>query len=398
MSARREEGPGDRGDPALRRAIAERREEERRAARLAREEALRERRLALRQRLEREVLWAGEGVSSGLSGEPDPARLAARGLPILRDAADLAALLGIDLRALRWLTLHREVAPVVHYRQFQLPKRRGGTRTISAPRPRLRAAQEALRRELLARLSPTPEAMAFVPGRSVLTNACAHLAPAVLVKLDLRDFFGTITFPRVRGLFRALGYGGMVATLLALLVTEAPRGEVEIDGRTWYAALGPRSLPQGAPTSPELTNQLARRLDRRLVGFARRHGWSYTRYADDLCFSRGDEPEGAVRRLLGTVRAVLEGEGFQLNPDKLVVARRGRQQRVTGVVVNERPAVPRALRRRLRAAAHRVAHDGFADREERERLLGQVAWVRMVQPEAGERLLQALRGGREGGA
>jgi hypothetical protein len=240
----------------------------------------------------------------------------------------------------------------------------------------------------------------------VLSNACAHLAPAVLVKLDLRDFFGTITFPRVRGLFRSLGYGGMVATLLALLVTEATRVEAEIDGRTWWVAVGPRALPQGAPTSPELTNQIARRLDRRLVGFARRNGWSYTRYADDLCFSRRDEPEGAVRRLLGTARAVLEQEGFQLHPDKLVVARRGRQQRVTGVVVNERPAIPREVRRRLRAAAHRVSRDGFASAEERQRLLGHAAWVRMVQPEAGERLLRAFRpagegdppGGEEGGA
>lgn len=383
------------GEERERRLRAERREEERRAARLVREEARRARRAAHQARLAREVLWAGEGVGSALCrGAPDEARLAARGLPLLRDAADLARLLGIDLGQLRWLTVHREVAPVVHYRQFQLPKRSGGTRTISAPRPRLRAAQEALRRELLARLAPSAEAQAFVPGRSVLSNASAHLAPAVLVKLDLRDFFGSITFPRVRGLFRSLGYGGMVATLLALLATEATRVEVELDGRTWWAAVGPRALPQGACTSPELTNQIARRLDRRLVGFARKHGWSYTRYADDLCFSRPDEPEGVVRRLLGTVRAVLAGEGFTLHPDKLVVARRGRQQRVTGVVVNgARPAIPRALRRNLRAAAHRVSRQGFLDEQERQRLLGHAAWVRMVQPEAGERLLRAFSGG-----
>lgn len=378
-------------------AEAERRKEEReaarRAARLARAEVARERRAAYDQRLTREVLWAGDGVSSRLTGVPgDEARLARRGLPPLRDAADLAAHLGIDLRALRWLTYHRDVSPVVHYRQFEVPKAKGGTRVISAPRPRLRAALDRVRETLLSRLPPTPQAQAFVKGRSTVTNARPHLRQAVLVKVDIRDFFGSIGFPRIRGLFEALGYPGQVATLLGLLCTEAPRVEVDLDGKRWWVATGARALPQGAPTSPELTNQIARRLDARLSGFAKKHGWVYTRYADDLTFSRKVEAEGDVRRLLGTARAVLEAEGFRLNPEKIFVARKGRQQRVTGVVVNDVVSLDRGSLRRFRAAVHRVTEKEKRWRSPAERaaMLGFACYVKMVKPALGQAWLDAL--------
>lgn len=378
-------------------AEAERRKEEReaarRAARLARDAARRERRAAFDQRLTREVLWAGEGVSSRLTGVAgDDAKLTRRGLPLLHDAAELAAHLGVDLRALRWLTYHRDVSPVVHYRQFEVPKAKGGTRVISAPRPRLRAALDRVRETLLSRLPPTPQAQAFVKGRSTVTNARPHVRQGVLVKVDIRDFFGSIGFPRVRGLFEALGYPGQVATLLGLLVTEAPRVEVDIDGKRWWVATGPRSLPQGAPTSPELTNQIARRLDARLAGFAKRRGWVYTRYADDLTFSRKEEAEGDVKRLLGTVRAVLEAEGFRVNPEKVFVARKGRQQRVTGIVVNDVVSLDRGSLRRFRAAVHRVTEKEkrWKDPAERAAMLGFACYVKMVKPALGQAWLDAL--------
>ncbi len=372
-------------------ARAEQREEARRAARLARAEALRARRAAHAQRLAREVLHAGEGVSSHLHRTTsDVDALTRRGLPVLHDAADLAALLGVDMRALRWLTYHREVATVTHYRQFQLPKASGGLRTISAPRPALRAAQQVIRARILAHLAPTAHAQAFVKGRSTVTNARPHLRKAVLVKVDITDFFGTIGFARVRGLFEALGYSGMVATLLALLTTEARRVQADLDGQLAWVALGQRALPQGAPTSPELTNQLARRLDARVGGYARKHGWTYTRYADDLALSHDDGSRERVGKLLGVVRQVLESEGFQLNRDKLVVVRRGRQQRVTGVVVNDVLGVPRTTLRRFRAAVHRVTREGFHDPAERARMLGYASYVKMIKPALGESWLRAL--------
>lgn len=388
--------PSVRGLEAEQREAARRkeaREEEQRAARLLRAEAKRAHQAALRQRLSREVLYAGEGVSATVAQPTsDAERLRAAGLPVAHTALDLAHLLDLDLPALRWLTFHREVARSTHYRQYQVPKRRGGTRTISAPRPRLKAAQRAVRERFLAPLGVSPHAQAFVPGRSTLTNARPHLRPAVLVKLDVVDFFGSFDFPRVRGWFRARGYSGMVSTLLALLTTEPPRVEVVLDGQRVYVATGPRVLPQGAPTSPDLTNLLALRLDRRLAGYAHKHGWTYTRYADDLTFSRDDEPGGAVSRLLGTARAILESEGLRLNREKQSVTRRGRQQRVTGIVVNEVAGIPRRELRRFRAAVHKVTRDGFQDEHERQRMLGFASYVRMVKPALGEAWLEALRG------
>lgn len=375
---------------------AEEREEARRAARLARAEALRARRAGHAQRLSREILHAGEGVSGHLHlVRSDVAALERRGLPVVHDAADLALLLGVDMRTLRWLTYHREVATVTHYRQFQIPKARGGVRTISAPRPTLRAAQQAIRAKVLARLQPTVHAQAFVKGRSTLTMARPHLRQDVLVKVDITDFFGTITFPRIRGLFESLGYSGMVSTLLALLTTEAKRVQADLDGAPAWVALGPRALPQGAPTSPELTNQITRRLDARLSAFGRKHAWVYTRYADDLVLSRKVEPADRtdhVARALGVVRAVLESESFQLNADKLAVIHRGRQQRVTGIVVNEQLGLPRTTLRRFRAAVHRVTREGFREPAERARMLGYASYVKMVKPALGETWLRTLRG------
>jgi RNA-directed DNA polymerase len=374
----------------------EEREEKLRAARRQRAEALKARRAKHRQRLTREILHAGQGVSSRLTDlGSDLSKLKEKNLPVLRDAADLAALLKIDLRTLRWLTFHRDVSTVTHYRQFQIPKAKGGKRTISAPRPTLRAAQQAIRETVLSHLLPTAHANAFVRGRSTLTNARPHTRSALLVKLDLEDFFGTITFVRIRGFFASLGYSGMCATLLALLTTEARRVKAEVDGLEHYVATGPRALPQGACTSPELSNLIASRLDRRLAGFAAKRGWVYTRYADDLAFSRKDGDRAHVGCLLGAARRVVTAEGFRVQEKKVFVARKGRQQRVTGIVVNEILGLPRTTLRRFRAAVHRVTREGFRDAAERERMLGYASYVRMVKPAMGEAWIDALRSAGE---
>src|SRR5690606_26053703 len=104
----------------------------------------------------------------------------------------------------------------------------------------------------------------FLHGRSIASNAAVHKDAAVLLKVDLKDFFPTVTLPRVKGVFRKAGYREQIATLLALLCTEAPRHVAEVEGQTYYLSLGPRCLPQGAPTSPAITNTLCLRLDRRL--------------------------------------------------------------------------------------------------------------------------------------
>jgi hypothetical protein len=228
--------------------------------------------------------------------------------------------------------------------------------------------------------------MAFRRGVSIVTNARFHCGKAVVVRMDIQDFFPSITFPRVRGLFRACGYNEGVATLLALICTESPRAVVEFHGKTYFVATGPRALPQGACTSPGLANYLCRRLDLRLRGFADSLGFIYTRYADDLAFSH-PQPKLPVRLLTKVVSDILRAEGFITNESKTLVMRQHRAQTVTGIVVNTSPRVSRRDVRRFRAIAHQCRVDGFdavsarLGRDARSYLNGYLSFVRMVNRE-----------------
>src|SRR5262249_21779015 len=152
----------------------------------------------------------------------------------------------------------------------------GGTRTLSAPHRTLAAAQGWVLENVLARLPVEPACHGFRPGRSIVSNAAEHAGQGVVVNLDLEGFFPGIGFPRVRKVFERAGYSPAVATVLGLLCTECPRTPVGYAGVRYWVATGPRALPQGACTSPALSNQVARRLDRRLGGLAARLGPRYT--------------------------------------------------------------------------------------------------------------------------
>ena len=172
---------------------------------------------------------------------------------------------------------------------------------------------------------------------------------------------------------------------MALLCTEPPRVAATLRGQRYYIALGERVLPQGACTSPALSNRLCVKLDRRLSGLAAAQGFAYTRYADDLSFS-GNDPQ-QVGQLLGCVRSVLRAEGLQENPLKTRVMRSGSRQEVTGLTVNQGARVGRTERRQLRAILHNCARDGLQsqNRDGRDNyaayLRGRVAFVCMVEPQ-----------------
>jgi hypothetical protein len=369
---------------------------------------------AERRRLRREaweaykanhIVHLGDGVFWKDAGGPDrwdvanaEERAAENELPPLDSPQQLAEALGLTVARLRWLAYHRDAATHVHYRRFVVPKRGGGERAIWAPLPQLKATQHWILHNVVEKLPVHGAAHGFLPGRSTLSNAAAHTDARIVLKMDLKDFFPTVTLRRVKGVFRKAGYREQVATLLALLCTESPREVVGLEGKTYYVSLGPRCLPQGAPTSPALTNTLCLRLDRRLSGLAARLGWRYTRYADDLTFSLPAGHRGAPRTgaLMGLVRRVIRAEGFVPHPDKTRVHRRGGRQQVTGLVVNGSgpPRVPRALRRQLRAAAHnRRRGKPPREGETGARLAGYAAYVYMTDAALGARLLAALRNG-----
>lgn len=348
--------------------------------------------------------FLGHGVSGGLNYEgSDPQRLAALGLPILHNASDIAAAMGIPPQQLSWLCYHRGAALIDHYHRFTIPKKNGGQRVISAPKTRLRRAQKWLLQNVLTPLPVHEAAMAFRPGVSILDNARQHGGKPLVMRVDLKDFFPSITFKRVKKMFLGVGYNEGVATLFALLATEAPRTVLTLDGQTRQVAVGERCLPQGACTSPAITNILCRRLDNRLTGAARHYGFTYTRYADDLVFSSSDVQAKAPAMLM-LARRIIEDEGFRVNDEKTLVMRPQRRQTVTGIVVNaqgESPADgigPRLSRhdiRRFRTFLHHYEHQG---REAMTERLGQdalayaggyLSFIHMVNPQQAAKLQAA---------
>ncbi len=345
------------------------------------------------------VYWNDEPVKDKWDVAHAEERAAENELPPLDTAQQLAEALGLTVAQLRWLAYHREAATRIHYRRFTILKRNGKERPIWAPLPKLKAAQRWILQNVAEKLLVHGAAHGFLPGRSILTNAAAHTGGRIVVKMDIESFFPTVTLRRVKGIFRKAGYREQVATLLALLCTEAPREIVKHQGKEYYIALGPRCLPQGAPTSPALTNTLCLRLDQRLTGLAHKLSWRYTRYADDLTFSLPADHKGPpnLGKLLGVVRRIVEEEGFKINPEKTRVARKGGRQTVTGLVVNGdgKPRVPRKLKRQLRAAVHNLQHGkALREGETRERLTGYAAYVNMSDPKLGEKYLTALRNGK----
>jgi RNA-directed DNA polymerase len=343
-----------------------------RAERIAMVKAKREERKAQQEkdRVERRAAWEikkrteapflGVGVSEKLDftgGDPD--HVASRSLPNFATLVELSSAMGFEPADLVWLCYERGATTVDHYTRFEIPKRSGGSRLISSPKPKMRKAQTWINENILSNLEPSKYAFAFRPNISIVDNAKEHLNKAILLKFDLKDFFPSITFSRVRGYFQYLGYNPGISTVLALLCTDAPRARVTVKGISSIVALGERSLPQGACTSPALANLIASRLDNRLSGFAAYldKGWTYTRYADDLTFSTADG-EADLAPLMGAVKRIAVDERFEINQKKTKVMRSPRRQSVTGLIVSSEVRIPKKVIKQIRALFHNIETKG----------------------------------------
>lgn len=289
------------------------------------------------------------------------------------DAAEVAsAIARVSRRELARLT-----DPAARlYRRFEVQKPLGGVRAISAPIGELKSAQWAVSSWLTGHVQPTVCAHGFVPGRSPVTNAAAHVNKAVVVSLDVDGFFPSINYRRVVGVFRVAGLSVEVARMLAMICTEPPGAGRIVD----------RLLPQGSPASPAITNVLCRQLDRRLFGLASSFDATYTRYADDVTFS-ADAPIDADA-LVRTTTGIMRGEGFAVRHEKTRVMLRHERQTVTGIVVNSGLSLPREYVDSALALA-----DARPPRGSREWdvLVGRLSWLRLVDRRTAERVTEAVR-------
>jgi retron-type reverse transcriptase len=341
----------------------------------------------------------------------DPPRFAPApnfdGLPIpaLATEGDLASWLGLSPGQLDWLSNFCRTHGSATERRFQnytyafIGKRGGKQRLLEAPKPKLKAIQRRILHEILVAIPVHRCAHGFVRRRSCLTGAQIHASEAVVITFDLAQFFPSIGLPRIHGLFRSLGYPWAVARHLAGLCTTVTPTDLfgslpdaqRLDRGVAELYRQPH-LPQGAPTSPALANLLAWTLDRRLHGLATAAGANYTRYADDLAFSGGENFARGLGRFSKAVARIVDEEGFALNPAKTRIMPRSQPQRVTGIVVNAHINVARRDYDTLRATLHNcialgpISQNRAAHKDFRRHLDGRITWVEQVNMPHGAKL------------
>ncbi len=232
------------------------------------------------------------------------------------------------------------------YKEFEIPKKSGGTRKILAPSGELKQLMSVLNFILNAIYTPTDSAMGFVCERSVLTNANHHLNQNYVLNLDLSDFFPSISSQKVERALVAEGASPLVASLISTICT-FPRMEGDHCVQT---------LPQGAPTSPVLSNICCRSLDKHLTGLANRFHLNYTRYADDITFSSNHNVYQADGEFWLELKRIIDAHHFVLNEKKTRLQKRGARQEVTGVTVGVKANVSRIYVKNLRATIHNLAN------------------------------------------
>lgn len=347
-----------------------------------------------KEKKERDIIYLGEHVSQGLNTkESSTEKLTNLQLPILTSVEALATAMNTTVGMIRYLAYNRIVSKTTHYKRFYIPKKTGGKRLISTPMPRLKQAQYWILENILNKLIINDAAHGFVKKRSIVTNALPHVKAEVVINIDMKDFFPSINYPRVKGIFKSFGYSEQLATIFALICTEAQTDEIELDGETYYAAGLERVLPQGAPTSPAITNILCRKLDARLKGISAKLGFTYTRYADDLTFSAAGEASEKVKTLMGFIRKIVKEEKLEIHPDKVRILRKGARREVTGIVVNDKPSVNARELDRFRALLFQIEKDGIAGKHwhNSNNLLasikGYAGFVAMVDPVKGSGLV-----------
>lgn len=292
--------------------------------------------------------------------------LSQTGAPVILTPKHLALLIGIPYPELKKMFYARGR----FYRSYTIKKRNGGDRLIEAPYPSLKMVQRwILDNILMPSATFHPSAVGFRKGKTIVDNAMPHLGHDVLLKIDIKDFFPSITEASVGRYFLSLGYTLSLSGTLAYLCCK--------DGR----------LPQGAPTSPILSNVLYVGMDIDLNRIAVTEGLSYTRYADDITFSGTHIPVPFIK----AVTAEVKDYNLRINKEKTRRSGKGSRKVITGVSISSgKPTIPRTLKRDIRQKVHYILKYGLYDHlkhvESRDllagyRLMGLLAYWHSVEPE-----------------
>ncbi len=332
----------------------------------------------------------GEAKMRPVAGAPE-----SWGIPEALNFSSLANCLGMHMDDLGWLTMPWQTADHYHYRWHE-KRSSGNKRLIEIPKPMMKLAQGEVLRRIVEKIPTHEAARGFRAGMSVFDFATPHTGRRMVLKLDLEEFFTSITSGRVVRLFMTAGYPETVAIVLARLCTNiAPRSVCRGKGlsNSSIVRLGRRHLPQGSPVSPGLANLCAFRMDCRLAGLAKSAGAVYTRYADDLLFSGDEGFARQARRFHIAALAIVLSEGFATNVRKTRFMTSSQRQYAAGLVLNEKPQVSRRDFDRLKAILTNCLRSGWKSQnrsehpEFRSHLEGRIGWVNQGNPQRGEKLL-----------
>lgn len=262
-----------------------------------------------------------------------------RGLPAVLTLGHVAHLTGADYKYLREIIERRRDA----YKPFLIRKRNGGARAISAPEPQLAAVQKWIANHILNPQRPHSASYAYAPKSSPVRCAARHLGASWVIKVDIHDFFESISEKSVYAVFREAGYQPLVAFELARLCTRLPHGD-ELKNSKWsierepsrirdYETKAKGHLPQGAPSSPMLANLASRNMDKALQSLADREKLTFTRYSDDVVFSTVCFDRKRAGTLLIEVERIFRTFGHALHRKKISVAAPGARKVVLGLLV-----------------------------------------------------------------
>ncbi len=284
-------------------------------------------------------------------------------VPVIYNTSHLSTLVGYNKKYLKKASLY----PKYFYRDFEITKKNGSKRPISEPLPSLKEIQIWILRNILYKVPVSPFAKAYKPNSGLIENLKFHKKQPKVFTLDLENFFPSISIKSIEKVFLELGYSRMISKLLAKLCTRD------------------QTLPQGAPTSPSLSNLIFKDADVLIADFCKERKIRYTRYADDLSFS-GDFDE---KELLEKVTEIVENLDLHINNAKTKLMTPNMRQTVTGIVVNEKPQVAFHKRNELRQAMHYIKKFGIDEHREYkeidqknylEHILGKVNFVLQINP------------------
>lgn len=292
-------------------------------------------------------------------------------LPYFFDIDDFAKTIGFSSKMIHLFLDKKRKA----YSTFKILKKNGSFREIDAPSKPMKIIQRWILQHILYHIDPGEYAHGFVIGRSIATNAVEHQGQKLVLGIDLKDFFPSIKYNRILGYFKTLGYKEEIAIILTEMCTFKWR------------------LPQGAPTSPMLSNLISWHLDVKLAKFCEERGLTYTRYADDITISGGSD----LPRYSKTIIKKIEESGFIVNEEKLRLLTQGTSQKVTGIIVNEKISIGKDSKRKLNAIVYNIMRNGpilenrTNDPFFKERLFGHLGHAHLIDPEFASPLIEDLK-------